>query len=430
MNDDEIYIGRTPTGALTAGSQRSVLVLGPSRSGKTSSLVIPNILMSNRAVITTSTKDDVLRYVATAHDHHRTLLFDPSGEIPTPLGVTRIGFSPLAVARKWDRSLLATRSLLDVRRRNLEVGDDHWSERATALVAPLFHAAALRGDSIATLSAQVDHREAGVALRELSERYGANHPSATMLSSILSTSERELSSIWSTASGLFAGLRSDAARQASREGGLDIKEFLRGRHHLHIVSPSRHQAMAAPLIVGLIDEIVDATYRQHREVPGLLLALDELANVAPLPRLASIVSEGGGQGVLTMACLQDLSQARARWPTTSDGFLSLFANTIVLPGVADRRTLELISSLAGDETIERTSTQRNRRGRSVGSNSSWDDRPRLPLDVIARGRTGYALGLSTRKEVEWVPLTSAYNDPRFRHYLERSRSTESRERSL
>jgi hypothetical protein len=31
----------------------------------------------------------------------------------------------------------------------------------------------------------------------------------------------------------------------------------------------------------------------------LLLALDELANVAPLPRLAGIVSEGGGQGVLT-----------------------------------------------------------------------------------------------------------------------------------
>jgi hypothetical protein len=62
------------------------------------------------------------------------------------------------------------------------------------------------------------------------------------------------------------------------------------------------------------------------------LALDELANVAPLPRLASIVSEGGGQGVLTMACLQDLSQARSRWGTSAEGFLSLFPTTVVLPG--------------------------------------------------------------------------------------------------
>ena len=45
-----------------------------------------------------------------------------------------------------------------------------------------------------------------------------------------------------------------------------------------------------------------------------------------------MVSEGGGQGLVTLACLQDLSQARHRWPGQADGFPSLFGTTVVLPG--------------------------------------------------------------------------------------------------
>src|SRR5947209_8681409 len=41
-----IYLGKGAHGWMWAGAQRSALVLGPPRSGKTSSLVIPNILLS------------------------------------------------------------------------------------------------------------------------------------------------------------------------------------------------------------------------------------------------------------------------------------------------------------------------------------------------------------------------------------------------
>ena len=41
-------------------AQHSVLVLGPPRSGKTSGLLIPNVLSAEGAVVTTSTKPDVL----------------------------------------------------------------------------------------------------------------------------------------------------------------------------------------------------------------------------------------------------------------------------------------------------------------------------------------------------------------------------------
>ncbi len=64
-----------------------------------------------------------------------------------------------------------------------------------------------------------------------------------------------------------------------------------------------------------------------------------------------MVSEGGGQGLVTLACFQDLSQARHRWPGQADGFPSLFGTTVVLPGIGDVRTLEALSVLSGDHEI-------------------------------------------------------------------------------
>ena len=237
---------------------------------------------------------------------------------------------------------------------------------------------------------------------------------------MLATEERERSGIWSTASGLFAGVRTEAARASAREAPLDVAAFLAGPHQLHVVSPSRHQMVSIPLVVGLIDEVVHATYDRHHDGARLLLALDELANVAPLPRLASIVSEGGGQGVLTLACLQDLSQARGRWGASAEGFLSLFPTTVVLPGIADRATLELLGHLAGRSREPVTSYQRGPRGRRSGSSTSWVERDRASVAELARGRPGYALGLGADKSMQWVRLTPAHRDPRFRPYLERS----------
>jgi type IV secretory pathway TraG/TraD family ATPase VirD4 len=246
----------------------------------------------------------------------------------------------------------------------------------------------------------------------------------SLLRGVLATEERERSGIWSTTSGLFAGMRTDAARASAREAPLDVDEFLRGPHQLHIVAPSRHQAVTTPLVVGLVDELVHATYDRQHEGARLLLALDELANVAPLPRLASIVSEGGGQGVLTLACLQDLSQARSRWGTSGEGFLSLFPTTVVLPGIGDRPTLELLSHLAGRSLVESPSVQLSPRGRRVGHSTSWVERERATLADIAQGRPGYALGLDAQKRLSWVQLTPSYRDERFTRYLERPSSSE------
>jgi hypothetical protein len=184
------------------------------------------------------------------------------------------------------------------------------------------------------------------------------------------------------------------------------------------------------LVVGLIEELVHATYDRHDEGARLLLALDELANVAPLPRLASIVSEGGGQGVLTMACLQDLSQARSRWGTSAEGFLSLFPTTVVLPGIADRPTLEMLRSLAGRTLYPTPTFQFGPKGKRAGQSTSWVERDRATMSDLAHGRPGFAMGLDAGKQMKWIELTPVHSHPRFRGYLDRSERsrTSSRER--
>ncbi len=419
--DDGIYLGRGMNGDATSGRERSTLVLGPSRSGKTSSLIIPNLLMTTRSCVVTSTKNDVVEMMSRAQREGATLLFDPSGTVTTPPGVHRIGYSPIRQSLSWDGAVLASRSLIDIARRGRgDRGDDHWTERAGALVAPLLHATALRNESLGQLASRVDERRCDDVVHELAERHGDHHPSVSLLRGVLATEDRERSSIWSTTAGLFAGVRTEAARASSREAPLDIDAFLGGAHQLHIVAPSRHQAVSIPLVVGLIEELVHATYDRHEQGANLLLALDELANVAPLPRLASIVSEGGGQGVLTLACLQDLSQARSRWGTSAEGFLSLFPTTVVLPGIADRPTLEMLRHLAGRTLVPTPSVQFGPRGRQVGRSTSWVERDRAGMSELAQGRTGFAIGLDANKQMRWLELTPAHANPRFLHYLERS----------
>jgi type IV secretory pathway TraG/TraD family ATPase VirD4 len=182
---------------------------------------------------------------------------------------------------------------------------------------------------------------------------------------------------------------------------------------LHVVSPSRHQVAAAPLVVCLLDAVVHAAYDAREAGSGVLLALDELANVAPLPSLPSIVSEGAGQGVVVLGCLQDLSQARVRWGAAAEGFLSLFPTTVVLPGIADRATLEALSALIGRHTTTTVSVSKGRRRGAV--TTSVVERPRLAVDEIARGRDGCALVVDAAKRAWWVVLCPAHADERFAH---------------
>jgi len=304
----------------------------------------------------------------------------------------------------------------------------HWAERAQLLLSTLLHAAALDGASMRTVVAWVDRRRLLDARQVLAGGPGGPAELAdNALEGLAATDERELSGIFSTASGALAGYRTERALAATSDPTFDAAAFVGSADTVYLCAPGHRQALVAPLVVGLVEDVRTAAYhRAAVEGPTAptaptLLALDEVANIAPLPGLPAMVSEGGGQGLVTLACLQDLSQARRRWPGEADGFPTLFGTTVVLPGIGDVRTLEALATLAGDEEVPTRTVSAGRApaGRGItdaltggriqkGESASTQWRRRLPPDVIARGAPGWALAFDERNRAAWVPLAPAH----------------------
>ena len=99
-----------------------------------------------------------------------------------------------------------------------------------------------------------------------------------------------------------------------------------------------------------------------------------------------------------------------RWGAAAEGFLSLFPTTVVLPGIADRATLEALSAL-------RAATMWRDVGRLHGADTR-SSRDRSSNDLASpptRSHEGSAARtvLDAGKQLGLIQLTPAHLDPRF-----------------
>jgi type IV secretory pathway TraG/TraD family ATPase VirD4 len=394
-----LYLGVGKTGPVFGGPEHHALVIGPPRSGKTTGLVIPNLNLHPGPTVATTTKTDLTTATLPWRaSRGRCWWWDPTGTSTPPPGTTPLRWSPIVGCETWDAAINRAHALATASRptptaiNSQHHGETHWVERAQALLAPLLHAAALAPTSMTILLAWL-HRHELVQPLYILDRHHAR-VAGDLLTGIASTDPRELSGIFSTADSLLASYRTTAALDATTDPNFDPDAFASSTDTIYLASPGTSQAQHAPLIICLLDQIRTATYRT-RPWPPMLWALDELANIAPLPDLPATISEGASQGLLVAACLQDLSQARTRWGGAAEGFATLFTHKLVLPGIADLVTLRQISALAGSIDTPITSHQKdgNPFGRT-STNTTPQQRPRLPLDRIANGQPGYALWLN------------------------------------
>lgn len=455
--ENGIYLGRGTTSPVWATPERAVLVLGPPRSGKTTSIVIPAVLASTGPVVSTSTKPEVMRITSNSRSRAgETLVYDPSGTIERPRGVAPLCWSPVTACSRFDDAMLVAQMMNNASTAMAPVGSqvsgqsqDHWHQRAEQLLSTLLHAASLDGAEMRTVMKWVDGHRAGPALSILDG--SGNELASELLGGISQLDQRELSGIWSTASRVLGAYHSESVMRSTKGEQFDASKWCSGNGTIYICASGRHQNLVSPLVVGLLTDIRSAAYdnaarveRSGAKTSPLLLALDEVANIAPLPDLSQIVSEGGGQGVVTLACLQDLSQARARWGSAAEGWLSLFGTTVVLPGIQDTKTLEMLSSLAGEEEIvtrsvsvpvieshgmTRTIVENYARGGAVMPQhptvtASTTLRSRLAVDELSRGRTGMALVLDERSNMGFVKLTPWFSEEPWRSVVEQGRALE------
>lgn len=343
----------------------SVGIIGPPRYGKTSGLIIPTVLWWEGPLVCTSTRGDILAFTG---DRRRALaapyggsvkVYDPFGSEYPELSMR---WSPLADCENPSVCYRRVAAMTAVAGQGVSDGD-HWRGGAAAILRAYFHAAALEGLSLSVVRRWLTSQETRdpTAILRLSSSPGAMW--ADDLDAVKLLGDRERGSFYSVARNTLEATSEPTVLASCSANDLDIDEFLASRSSLFIIGPSHQQQAIAPLMAGLVDSIAQraselAALQGGKLDPPLLLALDEIANIAPLQSLPSLVSEGGGRGIVTMWATQSLAQLRNRYGIEQQAaILAATTAKLIFGGMSNGEDLHNISSWAGEEKQTTTSTQ-------------------------------------------------------------------------
>jgi type IV secretion system protein VirD4 len=106
--------------------------------------------------------------------------------------------------------------------------------------------------------------------------------------------------------------------------------------------------------LALLAELIDGAYHQATQQGGalaqpLLLCLDELGNVAPIPNLGEVASTAASHNIQLVSIFHDIAQARSRYGDQTLTAINNHRARMLLPGVADLDTLRYFSDLLGEQ---------------------------------------------------------------------------------
>jgi type IV secretion system protein VirD4 len=142
---------------------------------------------------------------------------------------------------------------------------------------------------------------------------------------------------------------------------LDIETFLASNGSLYLIAESRGEdAPVAPLFACLASEIhytaalAGSCQPGARLDPPLLMALDEVTQICPVP-VPSWLADSGGKGIQIITVAHGEAQLRARWgPDGARIIMDTSGAKIWLPGISDPATLDAASQLCGTTAMTET----------------------------------------------------------------------------
>jgi type IV secretory pathway TraG/TraD family ATPase VirD4 len=316
---------------LGATAPGSVLVVGPTQSGKTTSLCAPVVAAWQGPVLAASVKGDLAAQTARARDALGRVQVVAPG---TPGSAV---FDPVALARDAPSARALARDLCHGTGAGAAGGDqEFWSSLAAKLLAPLLLAAHRGGGSVATVSGWVDRREAVDALGSL------EGDEADALVASLARDDRTLGSVLATVEAALEPL-------VAGDDVVDPAALLDGPNTCYLAAPLHDQRRYRPLFQGLVRQVLaEAARRAEDGHPSeLLLLLDEAASIAPIEELDQVAATCQGQGVTLVTVWQDLAQVVARYGTSARTVVNNHTSRVLLGGLADPTLTDWLPTLTG-----------------------------------------------------------------------------------
>ncbi|MFE0774146.1 type IV secretory system conjugative DNA transfer family protein [Streptomyces sp. NPDC058861] len=347
-----------PTGVkLYIPFEETVLIVAPPREGKTSQLIMPWILDFPGSVLATSSKTDVLYATAKSREAYGpVMVLDPTGLSNWPLQLQWSlvdGCEDFSVARKRAETLTGT-AKSDEGTKN----GGYFVMNAQMLMTCWLHAAAVEGlsgmDILRWATAPTERQPVDILAahgqENLARALAAQHAAAP----------EERSASWRTAEqsilALYDAKVADIFGKSARdEKNFSITKWLTEGGTVFLIGEEEDGSSLAPILAAFSRAILDtakvlaARMPNGRLDPPLGVLGDELANVAPLPQIPSLMSVSGSQNIFMVAVLQNLAQAHERWGEL--GVRKMFAAAtikVILGGVSDEQELKTYSALAGE----------------------------------------------------------------------------------
>jgi type IV secretion system protein VirD4 len=419
--------GRT---MLTTQPETSVMVIGPTRSGKTSGLVIPNLFNWDGPAIATSTKSELVELTAGYRQSMGPVyVYDPTGEIGARFGT--VTWSPITGCEDLDRAWTVASWLCAALQQGGGRGDNdwaHWAESGKLLIAPLLYVAAVTGHTIVDVRTWVHGFDIATPLSLLEELLldpgvvGDADPvrAMSMLASVDQRPERERGTVFSTVMRIFNVFTERAVAESAMSSRFDAEDFLRRRGTLYLCTPRQSPERIASLFVGILMTVVSTAYAlsdtspERRPDARLGLFLDELANVVPIEDLPALASQGAGRGVMLMSIVQDLSQLRARYGTDrANTILNNHGCKIILPGISDPETSEVLGRLIGRTEYPEQQVSLGADGRVSRSYSTRHDAMATP-DTLRQLRAGSGIVIHRDRPPALVRLPYWFQRRRYR----------------
>ncbi|GGQ83832.1 type IV secretory system conjugative DNA transfer family protein [Couchioplanes azureus] len=328
----------------------------PRFGNKTTRYVIPAVADARGAVLTTSTRLDVAEVT---YEHRATIgpvhIFEPQGEIR---GVPRMAWSPIEGAADPIVAMLRANGFAA----GSGIGDESvengkwFRDQAATILRGLLHAAAL--DDHATMLDVLawSQNPANSRPERILRAHGVD-AWADRLARHRETTGRARDTIQTVVAGALDAFNDPRVLTAcSPPRGTQFRpvDWLRESGTIYLVGTRDAQALIAPLLAALSEDILYQAKRLALTAPGgriepaLYFIGDEIANIAPLPSLPSLMNEGGGSGIAVNVFAQNTHQILERWGDNGGrAILDSASARLLIGGSCDVTGLRDAQSLAG-----------------------------------------------------------------------------------
>lgn len=353
--------GRAGTTLISTEERHSVIVFGPTGSMKTTGFAVPAILEWKGPVLATSVKNDLLDDTV---NHRRGMgevaVYDPSGVTGQPAA----GWSPLAGSVTWDGANRTAKWLSGAQQTASGGAGENgfWYTMAEKLLSAVFFAAANDGKSIEDVIRWIDTQEQKEVAGALKRHVGENHPAFDAAKATFTMDAKMKSSVFSIATTILDAYTDEKVGRSAKTSEL-TPEWLfdapAGQFNTaYLCAPSHEQERLQPLFATLVQSFLNAAYERKTINPPLLLMLDEAANIASLPGLATLVSTARGIGIQVVTVWQDKAQIDDRYGQIATTVINNHRAKVVLSGISDTATLDYVSGLLGEqEMVQRSSSK-------------------------------------------------------------------------